>query len=346
MSNIVENLRKILTARYGRDVRQSIHDAIHDCYEDGRAGATDIVAREMIADVEAQIAPATTEKAGTVKPDGNTITVDADGTIHSQGGGASTWSEISSKPFESIGSGLDVSDGVLNAGDISNRINYFINSDKRANVYEGDLNNIDVNSIYTVNPNCPNAPIGCWGFVQTFVFGFDAGFRTQIYTTMNLGQPQLYTRECIGNNWGDWKQTAITNQISDAYNPSTTYAQEEFCIYNNTLWKSKVNNNTGNTPTEGSYWTATNCGAELNKRPTIKTYIATFTTNEFGIFYWTDYPSTKIVPIQAVASENNWMLCQTIYLNDAGIGFRVTDAVGNVKVNVTLRVTIFYVTND
>lgn len=82
MSNIVENLRKILTARYGRDVRQSIHDAIHDCYEDGKAGATDIVAREMIADVEAQIAPATTEKAGTVKPDGETITVDADGTIH------------------------------------------------------------------------------------------------------------------------------------------------------------------------------------------------------------------------------------------------------------------------
>lgn len=37
MSSIIENLHKILTSRYGRDVRQAIHDAIEDCYEDGRA---------------------------------------------------------------------------------------------------------------------------------------------------------------------------------------------------------------------------------------------------------------------------------------------------------------------
>lgn len=34
MSNIQENLKKILAAVYGKDVRQAIHDSIHDCYED------------------------------------------------------------------------------------------------------------------------------------------------------------------------------------------------------------------------------------------------------------------------------------------------------------------------
>ena len=38
MSNIQENLEKILHAVFGRDVRQAIHDGIKNCYDDGRAG--------------------------------------------------------------------------------------------------------------------------------------------------------------------------------------------------------------------------------------------------------------------------------------------------------------------
>jgi len=51
MSNIQEELQQILSARYGKDVRQNIHDAIHTCYEDGRAGAIDLVAREEIDEI-------------------------------------------------------------------------------------------------------------------------------------------------------------------------------------------------------------------------------------------------------------------------------------------------------
>ena len=45
---IQENLKKILSSRFGKDVRQAIHDSIHDCYEDGKAGTTDLIAREKI----------------------------------------------------------------------------------------------------------------------------------------------------------------------------------------------------------------------------------------------------------------------------------------------------------
>lgn len=49
MSNIEQNLKDILEAQYGRDVRQSIHDGIRACYEDGKAGSIDLTAREQIA---------------------------------------------------------------------------------------------------------------------------------------------------------------------------------------------------------------------------------------------------------------------------------------------------------
>jgi hypothetical protein len=48
MANIKDYLSQILKARYGKDVRQSIHDAIHQCYEDGKAGSVDLEARELI----------------------------------------------------------------------------------------------------------------------------------------------------------------------------------------------------------------------------------------------------------------------------------------------------------
>lgn len=53
--SIADNLRLILEARYGRDVRQAIHDAIHDCYQDGKVGAIDLIAREKIDDVESDV---------------------------------------------------------------------------------------------------------------------------------------------------------------------------------------------------------------------------------------------------------------------------------------------------
>ena len=53
MSNIEQNLAFILSSRYGEDVRQAIHDSIHDCYEDGKAGSVDLIAREQIANLVA-----------------------------------------------------------------------------------------------------------------------------------------------------------------------------------------------------------------------------------------------------------------------------------------------------
>lgn len=52
MADITNLLRQIKTARRGEDVRDSIHDAIQQCYEDGTyTNAVDLEARNMINDL-------------------------------------------------------------------------------------------------------------------------------------------------------------------------------------------------------------------------------------------------------------------------------------------------------
>lgn len=73
MSNIEQNLKDILKARYGKDVRQAIHDGIESCYEDGKAGAVDLIARQRLDEMENYATP---EMYGAVG-DGTTDDVNA-----------------------------------------------------------------------------------------------------------------------------------------------------------------------------------------------------------------------------------------------------------------------------
>ena len=47
-SNIQELLTSILNTKLGKDMRQAIHDGIQQCYEDGKVGSVDLVARQRI----------------------------------------------------------------------------------------------------------------------------------------------------------------------------------------------------------------------------------------------------------------------------------------------------------
>lgn len=60
MANIQDLLADILSARYGEEVRGSIHDAIEQCYQDGQMAATDLVARNAAAAVDIKVGDLTT----------------------------------------------------------------------------------------------------------------------------------------------------------------------------------------------------------------------------------------------------------------------------------------------
>lgn len=87
MATIQDYLNKIKTAIYGKDVRQAIHDAIFKCYEDGKAGSIDLVARENINTLTNQVAAMNPENnlqktggtmTGDIAMNGNKITGLAD----------------------------------------------------------------------------------------------------------------------------------------------------------------------------------------------------------------------------------------------------------------------------
>lgn len=230
------------------------------------------------------LVPASTENIGLVKPDGETITVDADGTIHSSGGNEQEitdlkmlgWTVPKEMPIKNYIDDNGVFHQKFSRVDLS-QLTYSYNE---ANKWFSSTNL----SSQILKPND-------YDIANSYINGYVT--QSRAYLAGHLSEDKLTAINSSGNvlvrNLSYTDATAlknamkgylyyelaqeittpvegheIVNTISDAYNPTKTYAAGEFCIYNNTLWKSKVNNNTGNTPAEGSYWTATNVGNEFS----------------------------------------------------------------------------------
>ena len=90
MADIQTYLNNIMKAIYGKDVRQSIHDGIKQCYYDGKAGAIDLEARERAAAAEKRMDTFTSLPSGSTS--GNAELIDVriglDGTKYSSAGTA------------------------------------------------------------------------------------------------------------------------------------------------------------------------------------------------------------------------------------------------------------------
>ena len=56
----------------------------------------------------------------------------------------------------------------------------------------------------------------------------------------------------------------LNTNMSDVWNNSVTYGVNSYCIYNNKLWKCKVQH-TNQPPTEGTYWTACTISGEISE---------------------------------------------------------------------------------
>lgn len=75
MAGIDTYLKNILSAVYGKDVRQSIHDGIKQCYYDGQVGATDLEARDRAAAAEARMDTFTKLDKGSTQADAELIDI-------------------------------------------------------------------------------------------------------------------------------------------------------------------------------------------------------------------------------------------------------------------------------
>lgn len=75
MADVQTLLNNILKAVYGKDVRQYIHDAIKQCYYDGKAGGNDLEARDRVAAVEARMDTFTKLKEGSTTGDAELLDI-------------------------------------------------------------------------------------------------------------------------------------------------------------------------------------------------------------------------------------------------------------------------------
>ena len=205
MSNIEQNLHKILSSRYGKDVRQSIHDGIHDCYEDGKAGAVDLVARERIDNLVANNNPT----------EGNSelidIRVGADGKTYPSAGDA-VRKQVSSLKEDLVNKGNGVpfksgryisTSGVLNNGNENDLYTDFIAAQKGNKLVSNIGGATDSNFISVYSSAYEDSYIdgvaNTWNAKEkTYTFQTDCYFR--LYNNANVTSSDKIYAYLFSNN--------------------------------------------------------------------------------------------------------------------------------------------------
>ena len=97
------------------DAEQILVDGIPLMDADTRGGAKLGAGLQVGSDEKLSVAPATTSTLGGVKPDGTTVTIDNDGTIHSVSGYELPTMGVNTKGGAKVGNGLTVSNDTLSA---------------------------------------------------------------------------------------------------------------------------------------------------------------------------------------------------------------------------------------
>lgn len=112
--NVVDPFIETMTTKIER-IEGDITDLYNTKQDKLTAGDGITIINNVISSLAATIA--TTSQVGVVKPDGSTITIDQDGTIHSVGGGGGggsvEWSSVLNKPFNTVGANLAVQNSAL-----------------------------------------------------------------------------------------------------------------------------------------------------------------------------------------------------------------------------------------
>ena len=85
---------------------------------------------------------------------------------------------------------------------------------------------------------------------------------SEVQTSLGKADTALQEHQDISGKANKADLTALSNSISDAWNASTTYEVGKYCIYNNSLWRCLVQHS-GQTPTEGTYWTNVTVANEI-----------------------------------------------------------------------------------
>lgn len=124
-------------------------------------------------------------------------------------------------------------------------------ADKAALLEGLRISGTDYNSVFTTFEKDPETGIYHGSFIV------DKEMYTLIVRSTDTVNVTHINIKTIQTNASD-----IYDVVADEWNASKTYNVDSYSIYNNTLWKCKLQN-IGQTPAENSYWTAVTVGYEV-----------------------------------------------------------------------------------
>lgn len=194
MSTISEYLKQILSARYGKDVRQAIHDGIKQCYDDGRSGSIDLMARNQIEALNKSMIDMSSEVGDRIKYTDvvdNLESTEADKPLSANQGKALN-DAIGKADISAIGDGT-VKGAILANSKIRIPYNQESNIDDIINE-NGCLENHVFGHSEALSERC-----GYWVFVENRAYGFDS----QVVQTA-IGEKGMAWRFWNRTNWTDW----------------------------------------------------------------------------------------------------------------------------------------------
>ena len=212
----------------------------------------DVVTQDTIAYLARQssvgVSPKNDSSYTYWQPFGTSVTPDGETIIMNSAGNITANIDNKSLIYDDVNMYVKVAiDGSTIKYDNSNGYLYVDASNFNIN----DLNNISITSPANGQVLVYDSTTQKWKNGQGSVSPIDN------LTSNSTTQPLSANQGRVLNN-----QKLEKEIISDAWNASTTYAVGQYCIYNNSLWKCLVQHS-GQTPTEGTYWTNVTVANEI-----------------------------------------------------------------------------------
>lgn len=205
---------------------------------------------------------------------------------------------------------------------------------------------------------------GFGGWSESFFIGKDGGryaFMLMDQMTQPMAWAALYEGEYTADNLPPYRPKGYANEllacevaengdvfsnlrqmVSDAWNSQTLYTVGDYCIYDNTLYRRKINASGAESEFVPEYWQAVTVANELKNRKEIKTKQVTATTDSNGFIQLISMHDAECVLQAKPINLNGFCYLYTHFFSE-WFTAKCADWDGTVYANAQVTIVVYYI---